>query len=281
LSSTVFLAVLVAAFMHAGWNILVKSKLDRFSAVFLLQAVLGVVGLALIATFGPPPLEAWPYALASAFVHTFYLIFLAKAYETGDFAVAYPIARGSAPLFTLIGSLLFAGDVIASTEFIAIFLIIGGLIFLASGRSLNPSTHKQAVVYALLTALMISSYTLLDGLGARVSGNPSQYAGFAFFLFGLFISVTAVALRGPIILRQVAPYWKSGVVGGGVSALAYWVIIWCMSVAPIAMVAALRETSVLFGILMSAIILKEKLTPMRIAGGLFIVGGAVMLRLAS
>jgi drug/metabolite transporter (DMT)-like permease len=280
LSLTVFAAVLAAALMHAGWNVVVKSKLDRFSAVFLLQAVLGVFGLGLMLVFGLPPRDAWIFALISGIVHTFYLIFLAKAYEAGDFALAYPIARGTAPMFTLIGSLMFAGDAIAVTELVALLVIIAGLVCLAFGPNSNLSTHRQAVVYALLTALMIASYTLLDGLGGRAAGNPSQYAGLAFFIFGLFITITAIALRGPAILVQVAPHWKSGIGGGTVSAVAYWIIIWCMSQAPIAMVAALRETSVLFGLVLSAYFLKERLTPMRIAGAVLIVAGAAMLKLA-
>jgi drug/metabolite transporter (DMT)-like permease len=276
---TVFLAVLLAAFLHASWNVLVKSKLDRFSAVFLLQAVLGVFGLGLMAVFGLPPKDAWIYAFASGVIHTFYLIFLARAYEAGDFALAYPIARGTAPMFTLIGSLLFVSDVISLGELLSVIVVIAGLVCLALGRNSSLSTHRSAVVYALLTALMISCYTLLDGLGARASGNPSQYAGLAFFVFGLFITITAIALRGPRILAEVAPHWKASVAGGTVSAVAYWIIIWCMSKAPIAMVAALRETSVLFGLAMSAYILKERLTPWRIAGGLLIVAGAAMLRL--
>jgi drug/metabolite transporter (DMT)-like permease len=279
MSITVFFAVLLAAFLHASWNVLVKSKLDRFSAVFLLQAVLGVFGLGLMASFGLPPREAWIYAFASGVIHTFYLIFLARAYEAGDFALAYPIARGSAPMFTLVGSLLFASDVISFGELLALLVVIAGLICLALGPNTNIATHRSAVIYALLTALMISCYTLLDGLGARASGNPSQYAGLAFFVFGLFITITAIAVRGPRILAEVAPHWKSGVGGGTVSAVAYWIIIWCMSQAPIAMVAALRETSVLFGLAMSAYFLKERLTPWRIAGGALIVAGAALLRL--
>ncbi len=275
----VFLAVLLAAFLHAGWNVLVKMKLDRFSAVFLLQAVLGLVGLGIMAVYGLPPRAAWPYALASGFVHTFYLIFLAKAYEAGDFALAYPIARGSAPMFTLIGSLLFASDLISFGELMALLVVIAGLVSLALGPNSNIATHRQAVTYALLTALMISCYTLLDGLGARTAGNPSKYAGLAFFIFGLFITVTAIAFRGPKILMEVAPHWKAGLGGGMVSAFAYWIIIWCMARAPIAMVAALRETSVLFGLVMSAFILKERITAMRVFGGILIVAGAAMLRL--
>jgi drug/metabolite transporter (DMT)-like permease len=276
LSPTVFAVVLAAAFMHAAWNILVKIKLDRFSAVFLLQAVLGIAGLGMMSWFGMPDSKAWPYALASGFVHTFYLIFLAKAYEVGDFSVAYPIARGSAPLFTLIGSLLFVGDVISFGELVGIMTLIGGLVCLAFGR--GSSAPGAAIVFALLTALMISCYTLLDGLGARAAADPNQYAGLAFFIFGLFITITAIVLRGPAILWQVASHWKSGLGGGLVSALAYWMIIWCMTVAPIAMVAALRETSVLFGIVLSSIVLKEHLTMMRMLGGVLIVAGAAMLR---
>jgi drug/metabolite transporter (DMT)-like permease len=278
-SVQIFFAVLAAAFMHAGWNVVVKSKLDRFSAVFLLQAVLGLMGLAMLVVFGLPAATAWPYALASGIVHTFYLVFLAKAYESGDFSLAYPVARGSAPLFTLLGSFLFVDDTISLAAVAGIIVLIAGLICLGLGGGRKHATHGEAVIYALLTAAMISAYTLLDGLGARAAGSPSQYAGLAFFIFGLFILVTAIALRGWRILTQVAPHWKTGVVGGSVSAAAYWIIIWCMTHAPIAMVAALRETSVFFGLAMSSYFLKEKLTVFRIIGGVLIVGGAVVLRL--
>jgi drug/metabolite transporter (DMT)-like permease len=266
--------------MHASWNVLVKMKLDRFSAVVLLQSVLGVIGLGILLVFGLPPASAYPYAIASAFVHTFYLIYLAKAYEAGDFSVTYPIARGTAPLFTLIGSLIFAGDAFNAMSLVGVLIVVAGLLVLAFGKKVDSATHRQAIIYALITAALISCYTLLDGLGARASGAPTQYAGLAFFLFGSSIFGTGIALRGPGLVTQIAPHWKAGVVGGGISAVAYWIIIWCMANAPIAMVAALRETSVLFGLAMSSYVLREKLTAMRIAGGVLIVAGAMALRLA-
>jgi drug/metabolite transporter (DMT)-like permease len=280
LDLTVFAAVMAAALMHASWNVLVKVNLDTFLAVFLLQAVLGLFGLGLMLVYGLPPANAWLYALASGVVHTFYLNFLARAYAAGDFALTYPIARGSAPLFTLIGSLMFTGDTISGLELLALFVVIAGLIVLAFGKRRAGHGQGKAMAYALATAATISGYTLLDGLGARASGAPTQYAGLAFFLFGLFITLNAIQQRGFAVFKLVAPQWKAGLGGGTVSAVAYWVVIWCMSQAPIAMVAALRETSVLFGLILSAVILKERLTPLRIAGGLLIVAGAVMLRLA-
>jgi drug/metabolite transporter (DMT)-like permease len=280
LSLTVFALVIAAALMHAVWNVFVKMNLDRFSAVVLLQSVLGVSGLGILLVFGLPPSAAYPYAFASAFVHTFYLIYLAKAYEAGDFSVTYPIARGTAPLFTLIGSLAFANDEFHMLSLVGVLIVVAGLLLLAFGKTNTSSTHRKAVVYALITAALISCYTLLDGLGARASQAPTQYAGLAFFLFGLSIFVTGIALRGPALIPQIAPHWKVGVIGGGISAIAYWIIIFCMANAPIAMVAALRETSVLFGLALSSYILGEKLTPIRIAGGVVIVAGATVLRIA-
>ncbi len=280
MSLSIFFLVLLAAVMHASWNVLVKMKLDRFSAVVLLQSVLGLMGLGMMAVFGLPPASAYPYALASAFVHTFYLIYLAKAYEAGDFSVTYPIARGAAPMFTLAGSLAFASDAFDFYSLAGVLIVVVGLLVLAFGKKVTSATHGQALVYALITAALISCYTLLDGLGARATGNATQYAGLAFFLFGASIFLTGIGLRGPQLITQIAPHWKAGVIGGGISAIAYWIIIWCMANAPIAMVAALRETSVLFGLAMSSYVLGEKLTPMRIAGGLVIVAGAMVLRLA-
>jgi drug/metabolite transporter (DMT)-like permease len=266
--------------MHASWNVLVKMKLDRFSAVVLLQSVLGITGLGIMLVFGLPSPAAYPYAIASAFVHTFYLIYLAKAYEVGDFSVTYPVARGAAPLFTLLGALIFTSDAFNFMSLIGVLIVVAGLLVLAFGKSITSAAHRQAIVYALITAALISCYTLLDGLGARTSGNPTQYAGLAFFLFGISIFATGIFLRGPGLIAQIAPHWKAGLIGGGISAVAYWIIIWCMAHAPIAMVAALRETSVLFGLAMSNYVLREKLTAMRIAGGVLIVAGAVALRLA-
>jgi drug/metabolite transporter (DMT)-like permease len=280
LSILIFSLVLLAAAMHASWNVLVKMNLDRFSAVVLLQSVLGVTGLGIMLVFGLPPASAYPYAFASAFVHTFYLIYLAKAYEAGDFSVTYPIARGTAPLFTLLGTLVFASDAFNAMSLIGVLVVVSGLLVMGFSKKIDTASHKQAVIYALITAALISCYTLLDGLGARASGSPTQYAGLAFFLFGISIFGTGITLRGPGLVAQIAPHWKAGVIGGGISAVAYWIIIWCMANAPIAMVAALRETSVLFGLAMSSYILREKLTAARIAGGVLIVAGAMALRFA-
>jgi drug/metabolite transporter (DMT)-like permease len=266
--------------MHAAWNVVVKMNLDRFSAVVLLQSALGVTGLGIIMVYGLPPASAYPYAFASAFVHTFYLIYLAKAYEAGDFSVTYPIARGAAPLFTLLGSLVFTSDAFNGFSLIGVLILVTGLLVLAFGQKTNTATQRRAIMYALITAALISCYTLIDGLGARASAAPTQYAGLAFFMFGLSIFVTGIVLRGPSLVLQIAPHWKAGVVGGVISALAYWIIIWCMAHAPIAIVAALRETSVLFGLAFSSYILKEKLSAMRIGGGALIVAGAMVLRFA-
>jgi drug/metabolite transporter (DMT)-like permease len=263
--------------MHASWNVLVKLTLDRFSAVVLLQTVLGIFGAGLLLVYGLPPPAVYPYAIASGVVHTFYLVFLAKAYEAGDFSVAYPVLRGTAPLFTLGGSLLFVGDAVSAQGLAGVVVVILGLLALAFGKGRSQS---KALGYALITAALISAYTLLDGLGSRVSGNPSQYAGLAFFIFGSAIFVTGIVFRGPQMVGTLLPHWKAGVLGGCVSAVAYWIIIWCMSQAPIAMVAALRETSVLFGLAMSSYFLGEKLTPLRILGCVLIVAGAATLRLA-
>ena len=276
----VFGAVIFAAFLHASWNVLVKLKLDPFSSVVLLQTVLGIFGLGLLVVFGLPPREAWPYALVSGVVHTFYLSFLAKAYEKGDFSLTYPILRGTAPLFTLIGSVTFAGDYISWQAAAGILVLIAGLMALAFAKTGQLETRGQAVFYALLTAVTISCYTIIDGLGARAAGNPSQYAGLTFFTFGIFIFCFALWRRGRALMPALLPHWKRGIIGGSVSAVAYWIIIWCMVQAPIAMVAALRETSVLFGIMLSSYFLKERLTPIRIAGGVLIVAGAAILRLS-
>ncbi len=144
------------------------------------------------------------------------------------------------------------------------------------GLRLDPAT----LFFAMGTSVFIAAYTVVDGLGGRVSGQPSSYAALVFVFDAIFLAATALWLRGPGILREVAPFWKSGIVGALLSAGAYWIAIWAMSKAPIASVAALRETSILVVILLSMRYLNETITATRFAGAALIVAGAVLIRLS-
>jgi drug/metabolite transporter (DMT)-like permease len=283
LSLTIFALVVLAAFLHASWNVGIKLNLDRFLALFLLQVLMGFMGLAMLAVFAWPASAALPFAVASGILHTGYNLFLARSYRSGDLSVVYPVARGTAPLIALTGTFFFSHDHISPAALVGIFTLIGGIWLIALGPTRNPGGSKQVdsktLLFALGTSVFIGVYTIVDGLGARASGAASGYTGLVFALDGLGMLLAGLFLRGVQIFKTVLPFWRSGVLGAGASGIAYWIVIWAMSVAPIAMVAALRETSILFAIALSAKVLNEKLNTARIAGAILVVGGAMALRL--
>lgn len=277
---SVFAAVLFAAVLHASWNLVVKLALDRFLSLFLIQTIMGLLGVALVVVFPWPNPASFPYAVASGFIHVGYNLFLARSYRTGDLSQVYPVARGAAPLLTFAGAWMFAGEAATPLIALGVGLLVSGLWLITLADRRNLKLDSTVLFYALGTSLFIALYTIVDGLGGRVSGSPSSYAGFVFIFDAAFLFVAGVMMRGAKIVKEVAPYWKSGLVGAAMSAGAYWIAIWAMSHAPIAAVAALREVSILIVMGMSAYVLKENVSPKRLIGAALVVAGAVALRLA-
>lgn len=280
MDATVFVAVIAAAVMHASWNVLVKLKLDRFLSLFLLQSLMGLMGIAMLAVFAWPSPASLPYAVTSGILHTGYNLFLARSYRTGDLSQVYPIARGTAPLLTLIITWLAAGEHVGPLGLAGIAVLVAGIWMVGLVGRRNVKLDGLTLFFALGTSVFIGAYTVVDGLGGRISEAPSGYAALVFLLDASFMVMTALALRGPGVFAAVAPYWKSGVAGALLAGFGYWIVIWAMAHAPIAAVAALRETSILFVLAMSLVVLKEKVTWPRIAGALLIVAGAAALRFA-
>lgn len=276
----IFLAVLLAALLHASWNLLVKLDLDRFLALLLISCVMGVMGVAMLAIFPWPNLASAPYFITSGALHVGYNIFLARSYRTGDLSQVYPIARGTAPLLTFIGAWALAGETVTGFGAAGILLLVLGIWLTARPGKAAIRLDGMTLAFALGTSGFIAAYTIVDGFGARLSGSASAYAGMLFVLDALFMIAVALLTRGPKAFVQILPSWKSGTAGAILSAGAYWIVIWAMSLAPIAAVAALRETSILFVMLMSAAFLKEKVTGFRLFGAALIVLGAVALRLS-
>jgi len=280
LEFTVFAAVLLAAFLHASWNLVVKLALDRFLSLFLIQTIMGLLGLLMIMVFPAPDWACLPYAIASGFIHLGYNLFLARSYRIGDLSQVYPVARGTAPLLTFAGAWAFAGEVPTPLIALGIGLLVAGIALVTLADQRGFKLNGTVLFYALGTSFFIALYTIVDGLGGRASGSPSYYAGLVFIFDAAFLFVVALSLRGPGIIREVAPYWKSGLGGAILSAGAYWIVIWAMSRAPIAAVAALREVSILFVMGMSAYVLKEHVSMRRLLGAGLVVAGAVALRVS-
>lgn len=277
---SVFLAVLAAAVMHAGWNVLVKLKLDRFLSLCLIQTLMGFMGLAMLLVFPAPALASLPYALASGVLHLGYNLFLARSYRTGDLSQVYPIARGAAPLLTLAVTWTFLHEELTLLGGAGVAILVLGIWMISLLGQRGLRLDGLTLFFAIGTSVFIAAYTIVDGMGGRASGQPSSYAGMVFVFDALFLAATALGLRGPGIVREVAPYWKTGVVGALLSVGAYWIAIWAMTKAPIASVAALRETSILVVMLLSMRVLKESVSLARLAGAALIVAGAVLIRLA-
>lgn len=275
----VFFAVLLAAAFHAGWNAIVKIDLDRFLSVTLISLASGTVGLALLPFVAFPQAAAWPFIVVSSILHTGYKLFLIRAYRAGDLGQVYPIARGTAPLLVSIVMVWFFGEHLSISAAVGIAVLVAGVWLMSArgGRDL-ARLDGGAVGYALMTSLFIASYTVVDALGARTNGDAHGYAFWLFALDGVSMLAVLLAARGPRSLAALAPFWKSGLAGGGMSVGAYWIVIWAMTVAPVALVAALRETSVLFASAISVLILREPLSRWRALSALMIVAGIVATR---
>jgi len=280
MDNAVFLAVLFAALCHAGWNALIKGGLDALSATTLISIGSGLVSLAVLPFAGLPAAAAWPWLIASALIHLVYFAALIESYRTGDLGQVYPIARGAAPLMTAIAAVTLLGEHLTVIGWGGIVALVAGvfLLSLRGGRAL-AAIDRRAVGFALLTAATICGYSVVDGVGARASGNATAYTLWMFLGNALVLVPYAVMRGGNRIFGAMQPYWRRGLAGGAMQLVSYGIAIWAMTVAPIAIVAALRETSVLFGAAIAVVVLKEPLRPMRIVAALLIVIGLAMIRL--
>ncbi len=281
MDSTVFAAVLFAAACHAGWNAAIKTGLDPLTSTVLITTGAGLVSLALLPFAGLPPAVAWPWVIASVVIHLFYFIGLSEAYRTGDLGQVYPLARGSAPLMTAGVTASLLGERIGAAGWSGIVILASGVLLLSlrGGRLMQPP-DRRAVGFALFTALTICLYSVVDGIGGRAAGNPHAYTLAMFIGNALAMIVYFLIRRGPSAIAPMLKTWPVGLFGGGLQLLSYGIVIWAMTLAPIALVAALRETSVLFGALIAVVFLKEPLRPARISAALMIVCGLVLIRMS-
>jgi drug/metabolite transporter (DMT)-like permease len=277
----VFLAVLFAAACHAGWNAVIKTGLDPLPATTLVTLGATIVALVVLPFFGLPPAEAWPWVIASVIIHLLYFIGLSEAYATGDLGQVYPLARGAAPLMTALAATFLLGEQVGPLGWVGILALACGVLLLSlrGGREF-ARFDRRAVGFALFTAVTICAYSLVDGIGARIAVNPHPYTLAMFAGNGIAMLVYALARRGPSLLPAMRPHWRAGLAGGALQLVSYGIAIWAMTLAPIAIVAALRETSVLFGAAIAVLFLKEPLRPARLVAACVIVCGLVFIRLS-
>lgn len=253
----IVLLILFAALLHASWNALLRGGADRLWSMTIMCVAVAIAS-ALIALFLAPPAEAsWCYAVLSAVLHVGYNLFLVRSYKVGDLGQTYPISRGSSPILITLAASVFAGETVSFNAMLGITLVSGGIISLAFHRR---RFAVPSLPYALGTGVFIAAYSVTDGIGARLSGAPLAYTVWMCALWGVLMPMVYIGLRGTHSLFRVRPGFATAFSGGLVSLLAYAIIIYAMSYAPMGAVSALRETSVLFAALIGYWFLGEALT---------------------
>jgi len=278
MSLFVFLAVLGAALLHATWNALIKVGTSKMTGMVIMTAVQGTAGL-LIALGRPlPEGTVWLWLVASGVLHAVYKLFLAYAYENGDLSRVYPIARGVAPLIVLaLGAILLADD-ISMPAYAGIVVLGLGILMMANGVFASGE-NRRLLPFALCSAMATAGYSLVDGMGARAAGDAATFVAWLFAFDAALMLPVAAALRGPAIFRAPPRSWGLGAIAAAGSYGAYAIAVWAMTEAPIALVAALRETSIIFAVAMGAFFFGERLDRPKIVAATLIVAGMVLTRL--
>jgi drug/metabolite transporter (DMT)-like permease len=278
LSFDVMIAVLLGAALHASWNVLVKSGSDPFLDTVLVTTCLAAA-MPIVLVFLPVPQEAsWRCLIASVLIHVAYFGLLVLAYREGDLSLVYPIMRGTAPAFTALLATVLLNERPSWGGWTGIFLVSGGVLLLAADVPRSKCVRLAPVLFALLNAGVIVGYTLVDGVGARLSGNAFSYTGWVLLLTGVLVFVFARAFRGRQVSDHVLAQWKKGTLGGGCTFASYSLALWAMTHAAIAPVAALRETSIIFSAVLAVTFLKERISPLRYVSILIVALGAIVIK---
>ena len=276
LSLAIFAALLFAAALHAGWNALVRRDSDRQAASVAVAAGGTAVGAAVVLFLPPIAPAAIPFVIASSLSHILYYALIARAYAHGDLSVVYPIMRGLAPLIVTVIGAAFFGETVSFGVFIGVGLVTAGIVTLGADGFRNG---QAGIGPALLNAMVIATYTLIDGLGARASAAPESYTAWILIGGGLFTVGFALYRRGSSVLTGMASRLWLGLAGGVMGFGAYGIALWAMTIAPIGAVAAVRESSVLFATALGAIFLGERFGPFRWVAAALVVGGLALVKL--
>lgn len=280
MTTGVFGMVLGAAVLHAAWNALVKANADRLVMIAIMMLSQVAVAVVVVPFVAFPTPESWPYIWASTALNTAYCLFLISAYRYGDLSHVYPISRGSAPLIIVVISIAVIGETLTRQQGLSVVLIGLGIMNLALTRGGAGFKEPRAILYALGTGAFIAGYTIVDGLGARLAESANSYTFWVHLFNGIPIALIAIYLRRGQVIASVRKAWKVGVVGGMISFFAYWIVIWAMTQAPIALVSAVRETSMVFAVLIGVFVLKERLDLARLLSIGSSLIGTVLLKMS-
>ena len=275
--------VLLAALMHALWSVVLKLTGDAKTNITVFMAGSSILALAGIPFQSLPSLASLPFLLISVFVQVVYMMLVGIVYQRGDVSQSYPVMRGVAPLFVALFSGPILGEKLSIVAWCGVILISSGVLTLALEAVRRSDKIEPSIIpLSLLTAAFIALYTLLDGIGVRLSGAPVSYILWIFFLIGLVKVVFELFndKTRPPFLTHFQRYWSIGLVGGFLSLGSYGLALWTMTKLPVALVAALRESAIVFAVILSYFVLREHVSPPRFIASIIIVLGVIAVRLA-
>ncbi len=276
LTPAIIAAVIGAGALHAGWNAIAKQVQDRLMAFAWIGVASAITGGVVLCLTGLPDRTAVPFAIASAVIHVGYDLALMNSYRLGAFNQTYPIARGTSPLVVAAAAYFLVGEHLGAVALTGIATLAAGLTGLALSAGRLTRQDGPAVGAAILTGLTIAAYTLVDGIGVRHAGDPWAYAALLFVLQGPPLTVAA-AIRRPVSAWRERFTAQRGLLAGVLCVVAYGVVLWAQTRAPLAEVAAIRETSVVFGALIGLVALGEDFGKRRVAAAVVIATGIVLI----
>ncbi len=284
----IVLAVLGGALLHASWNALIKSGHDKALDTALLHFLGALVALPFMLRVGPPPAVAWPFLGASLVIHIGYYAALVGAYQHGELGLTYPIMRGFAPMLVALASSAFIGEVPTLGAWLGIAGITLGVALVGLAHPGEALHHRKALMFAFANAAIIALYTVVDGRGVRAATAEDhgalRYVLLLSVLDGIAYPAFVWLRRSAAGRREIVAYarrrWPVAALGGSASIGSYAIALWAMTRAPVASVAALRETSVLFAAVLGTVLLKERFGLQRALGTGVIVAGVMALRFA-
>lgn len=268
--------VLGTAVLHATWNAMAKAVGDRWVTSVLIGIANGVCGVGCILVFGLPAPAAWPYLVASAALQATYLVLLTRTYSYGDMSRLYPIARGTSPIVVTIIAVTLLNERLSALSWVGLAILIGAIAVLAFARGLPRA--GTGLEFAVLTGLCIASYTLADGVGVRLAENAGAYIGWMFALQTPLLVALCWWRGGPGFVGRAKRHAVRGLLGGVLSVVSYGIVVWAQSLAPLALVSGLRETSVVWAVLIGRVFLGERLVRLEVIAIVAAAVGAVLLQ---
>lgn len=273
----VLLVVLLSALLQTGWNVLLKLRLDPLSALMLVVLGGGAVALPVALWLGPPEPVLWPWMAGSMCAHLAFYGCLVGAYARADLGLVYPVARGGALLMTAAIAILLLHEPVRPIG-VAGIALLSASVLITGWRSRGEATQAAALVLALGSGAAVTAFSLIDGTAGRL-GSPSVYTAWLFVADALVVALGLLLWKGTAFFGPVRRHWALALVGGAMLFVSYYLCVWAMTRAPISLVAAVRESSVLFSAGFAVWVLHEKLRPERLLAALLVVAGVTLIKL--